>query len=361
MKQSCSIADFFRLARQRQAVGGLSALRQLLEIAVLMPIYGVGPGFYQMAGFWKRDIAWCDKISHLNPTAYRRVVDSLNPREYRKISQNKLSEKAMLRFFNLPSPAYIGYYNSRVGQDASGQPLQCAADLERLLRHLGHGSRVCFKPLEGWAGEGFEIGDVHVQGSGAHICRVKTGSIEPIESFIKEVIDTSHAGASLMESFLKQHPVLAELNPSSVNTVRLWAAQDRNCAQVTILLAYLRIGRAGSLVDNQSNGGIVAPIDLDTGELSSAIDGLHIHEVFDYHPDHGSRIKGQKVPDFHLCREVAAKALLAFPAVRFAGMDIAITDSGPQVIELNLSPDREGAAFVSIPSGPLLRPFADDR
>jgi glutathione synthase/RimK-type ligase-like ATP-grasp enzyme len=47
--------------------------------------------------------------------------------------------------------------------------------------------------------------------------------------------------------------------------------------------------------------------------------------------------------------------VLAFPGIRFAGVDVAISQSGPIVIELNTSPDRIGAAFVGVPTRNLFQ------
>jgi hypothetical protein len=65
-----------------------------------------------------------------------------------------------------------------------------------------------------------------------------------------------------------------------------------------VILCYLRIGRAGSLVDNHYSGGIVAPIDLETGSVHAAIDGLPERDVYTCHPDHGALIEGQRIPFF---------------------------------------------------------------
>jgi hypothetical protein len=98
----------------------------------------------------------------------------------------------------------------------------------------------------------------------------------------------------------------------------------------------------------------VAPIDLDSGKLYAAIDGLYQHRVFPHHPDHDAAIEGEKLPFIKECIEVAKDALRAFPNMRFAGMDVAISSEGPKIIETNLSPDREGAAFVGLPTARLL-------
>ncbi len=353
MKESCTFSEFMRLARLRESTGELSAIRQLLELLILMPFHKVGPGFYQMAGFWRKGVPWAHKKGHLSAASYRSTVDRLNPAAYRKLSQNKLSETAILRLFHIPSPEYLGYFDTTAGQDAQGRPLRSAEDLIGFVQALEVGQKVCFKPLEGWAGEGFEIAEIREAGAIPQLYRLKNQSLLDVAQFKEQVIDGQHQGSSMIEAFLEQDPALAAFNPSSVNTIRLWAAREVG-GETRALLAYLRIGRAGSLVDNQSSGGIVAPIDLNSGRLSAAIDGLYHHNVFPRHPDHDAAIEGETVPRFEECVELAKTALAAFPQVRFAGMDIALARKGPQIIEMNLSPDREGAAFVGVPTSAIL-------
>lgn len=349
MEKNCSPSEFLRLAKERQAAGGISAIRQCLELSILLPFYGVGPGFYQMAGFWKKGTPWSSKKGHLSPSAYRSAVGKLNPAPYRKISQNKLSETAIFRLFRIPSPAYIGFYNNLSGKDADGHELSSLEQFSQLLKKFEHGAKICFKPLEGWAGHGFEAAEITKQEGSVQLIREKTNSkLSPAE-FRNEIILKQHKGSSIIEEYLEQHPALAEFNPSSVNTMRLWVI-DRLTGEPELVLGYLRIGRQGSLVDNQSSGGIVAPIELDTGKLKCATDGLYNHKIFNKHPDHGAQIEGQNIPFFTESIALAKQVLTVFPGTGFAGVDVAIASDGPRIIELNLSPDREGAAFVGIPS-----------
>jgi hypothetical protein len=353
LKKRCTPAEFVRLARAREADGGLSLVRQLLELTVLLPVYGVGPGFYQMAGFWRKEISWSDKRGHLNSNAYRKMLEQLNPYNYRKLSENKLAETALFRLFDIPAPEFLGYFNPASGRDVTGTPLRSLDDLRRFFGSQADGRKICFKPLEGWAGQGFEIVTIKRQDAAPSIYRVATGAhVDPSE-FKEAVIDRRHGGSSIIQAYLNQHRVLSSFNPSSVNTVRLWVARGDD-GVASALLAYQRIGREGSLVDNQSSGGIVAPIDLDTGRLRPAIDGTCRHEVYSRHPDHGAAIEGETLPFFNESVELGKRVLCSFPEMRFAGIDIAISPEGPQIIELNASPDREGAAFVGVPSAELL-------
>ena len=119
-------------------------------------------------------------------------------------------------------------------------------------------------------------------------------------------------------------------------------------------LAYLRIGRAGMRVDNNAAGGIVVPVDLDTGRLSEGLDGRPERVVFDAHPDTGVRLAGIVLPLFHEATRLAEKALTVFPRLTFAGMDVAVTPAGPAIIECNVQPTRTGAVFVGRPTSEIL-------
>jgi hypothetical protein len=52
---------------------------------VLALFTGNGPGYYQMAGFWRKSVPWSEKRAHLGSRQYAKVLAALNPEEYRKI------------------------------------------------------------------------------------------------------------------------------------------------------------------------------------------------------------------------------------------------------------------------------------
>jgi hypothetical protein len=345
------LVRYWLLARARAGDGNLSTLRQVVEMVTLAVLTGNGPGFYQMAGFWRQSVPWCDKVAHLNAGAYRRRLRLLNPPDYRKITQNKLPEKGLLSLFEIPTPAFVGFLHPSVGRTARGERLRDGADLARLLESVDT-EKLCFKPAEGWGGKGVEIVEV-LRGKPAAVRRLRTGKRVGAVEFGSELLARNASSGVVIEHFLEQHPDMAHFNPSSVNTCRVWVARARD-GQARVALAYLRIGRGGSVVDNQSSGGIVAPIDLASGTTGPAIDGLSTRTEYIEHPDHGARIAGRQVPHWQEIQALATECLGIIPRLRFAGLDIAVGMTGPVVLELNASPDREGAAFVGIPSADAL-------
>lgn len=340
------------LSRRREREGNLGLWRQLLEMALLRALHGVGPRYYHTAGFWRSDLSWRDKASQLSAREYRHRVTLLNPLSYRKLSQNKIPEKAILTLFGIPTPQFLGRLNNRLGSDLFRRPLRSAADLERLASDR-QASRLVFKQLEGWGGKGVHIPVLH-HGQPMTFRGADETTARGAQAYCADILQLDKGGDWLVEEYFEQHTVLSAINPTSVNTVRIWVL-DRESEGPEVLTAYLRIGREHMFVDNASSGGLVASVDLSSGMLKAAQDAHAEHNVYSRHPDHGAPIEGVVLPYWKDVQQIAMHALSVFPGLRFAGLDVAIGPSGPIILELNVSPDREGAAFTGFASKFLLK------
>ncbi|HKY07023.1 MAG TPA: sugar-transfer associated ATP-grasp domain-containing protein [Candidatus Binatia bacterium] len=348
------LGKILALSREREKEGHLSVSRQLSEMAILYLLRDVGPRYYHTAGFWRRSVNWNDKMSHLNAREYRRFIDRVNPVEYRKLSQNKIAEKAIITLFDLPTPRFVGRLAAACGVDAQGRPLRNAGELASLIRKCMV-ERLVFKKLEGYGGKGVRIARFRIAGENlcAAALTARNNEYVPLEDYCRSVLALGEDSDWLVEEYLEQHPVMAGLNPLSVNTVRIWI-YSRPRSESTVVTAYVRIGRGDMYVDNASSGGIVAPLELATGTLRAAQDAYAERRLYPCHPDHGNAIEGVVVPDWSGVQSLAKRVLGVFPNLRFAGLDIAIGRNGPVVLELNVSPDREGAAFTDCPNARLL-------
>jgi hypothetical protein len=304
-----------------------------------------------MARFWRPEIPFRDKWCHCNDREYRRHVLALNPPDYHKASQHKVIEKALLTLFRLPTPRFIGFFHAHRGQDRDGARLCDEEDLRRLL--LSHvDRRLCFKRVEGYGGRGFFALDVREEGGRLYLQHPITAESHSIPAWLQLL--SGESDGWLLEEYLHQHPALAAINPSSVNTLRLWVLG--NLGRFTACGAFLRVGRAGSQVDNTTQGGLACPIDVPSGKIVEALDLTWARNNHLVHPDTGVQIVGLSIPHWRECLRVAERALAAFPHVHFAGMDLAVTSEGPSVIELNVEPDRRGAAHLDIPHRQLFEP-----
>jgi len=163
-------------------------------------------------------------------------------------------------------------------------------------------------------------------------CRV---TVESMESMAERLV---MSGGYLSEEYLEQHPLLMGLNPSSVNTLRLWVIREG--ASFRLKGAFLRVGRAGSLVDNISTGGLVCYLDLADGRVTDVREGTIQTPTYGSHPDSGAMIVGIVVPFWHECCRLPGHAVRVFPHMSFSGLDAALAQDGPRVIELNMEADR---------------------
>jgi hypothetical protein len=346
------IVRYAALISRRAREGHLPVPRQLGEMAALALLTGNGPGYYLTAGFYDRSVPFRDKRLHLGSKGYRARLATLNPMALRPFTQNKLVEKSVLTALGFPTPRFVGFLHPVTGRAADGRKLQNEAQFEAVIRdHCGR--RLVFKILHGWAGQAFIAAQIHEVGGALRVSGLGTDDDSPPaepEAFCRRLLAGQGSEGRLIEEYFDQHPRMAQFNPSSVNTCRIWVARARG-GPARAVLGYLRIGRGNSLVDNQSAGGIVAPVDLESGVTRAAIDGLPERTSFARHPDHGAAIAGQSIPFWEEAKALAEDCVASFPGLRFAGTDVAVGPQGPVIIELNASPDREGAAFVGVPSG----------
>lgn len=350
MNKVSSVLD---VARRRAREGHLGLWRQMGEMAALRALYGIGPNYYQLAGFWRRELRWGAKTGQLAEREYQRRIARLNPQAYRKLSHNKIAEKAILSLFGIPTPRFLGRLHARLGYDTAGRPLRNAADLERLARELG-ASRLVFKPAEGMRGEGVRIPSIERQGR-IRLRDLDGDGARSVEAYCAETLELRNGGDFVLEEYFRQHAVLASLNPGSVNTIRVWVI-DRVQARHHVLLAFLRIGRGAKCVDNLHSGGIAAPIDVDTGRLGAAREAEPDFNLYPCHPDHGAPIEGVRLPCWPQVAGMATRALAVFPRLHFAGLDVAIGPAGPAVLELNLHAERAAAAIADCASRDVLKP-----
>jgi hypothetical protein len=135
----------------------------------------------------------------------------------------------------------------------------------------------------------------------------------------------------LVEEFLTQHPVMASLNPSSVNTLRIITYRDPQ-NRVHTLARTLKMGNGGD-VDNFSDGGMYTMLDERGAAHQPAFDGAG--RVFSVHPLSGTSIVGFQVPLWADVERLVDELAREVPEIPYVGWDIAITPAGPAVIEGN--------------------------
>lgn len=161
------------------------------------------------------------------------------------------------------------------------------------------------------------------------------------DSFISWCIE----GKILLESYIHQHPDMAALNPSSVNTVRILTVRYKGKALAAG--AGLRCGRTESYLDNFHAGGTAYPLDIETGIITGP--GRDINgNAYLRHPTSGHIMPGFQVPHWQELLDMVCKAALISPRVGWVGWDVAVLPDGVELIEGNHSP---GLTVIQLDGG----------
>lgn len=337
------------LRRSAQRSDNKTLFRQILEILSLFLRSRLGPGFYIHGRMFQKDFSTSDILGFLSYREYQRRLRNLNPWQYRRCSQNKAVEKALLTTYGIPTPEFLGCFRRYNGVATDGKSLRSAADILRLINQQVVGSKLCFKVVEGWGGRGFTA--IEILDSN-QIKDLKTGHIVSANAFADN-IESLPGDGTVIERYISQATDYAEFNATSVNTVRVLARQMTG-GEKRIIGAFLRIGRSGSLVDNGESGGIIVPIDLATGQLLGGMLTGEYGVYYEKHPDSGVALQGVQLPRFQDAIKFTKMALDVFPQITFAGSDIAFTETGPVVIEMNVEPSYIDFALVRVPSRSVL-------
>ena len=139
----------------------------------------------------------------------------------------------------------------------------------------------------------------------------------------------------LVEECIQQDTKMSSLCASSVNTIRIVTLVKDG--QIHIMYALIRIGDGKRFVDNISSDGMYCPVD-GNGVLCKPAFCDATGEYYEVHPYTGAKLLGFQIPCFHKALEMVKRAALEIKEVRYVGWDVAISESGPVLVEGNTIP-----------------------
>jgi hypothetical protein len=150
----------------------------------------------------------------------------------------------------------------------------------------------------------------------------------------------------IVQRVFQQCDAIGALNPDSVNTLRIMTYRSQR--GVLHLSTVLRIGRAGSRVDNQNSGGLTCGV----GEGVLRRVAHLMYQPFEAHPDSGVRFGGVRVPAWREAVELCISGHEMIPAMDLISWDIAVdAHSRPTLIEFNT--DQQALLMHQKENGPL--------
>lgn len=154
----------------------------------------------------------------------------------------------------------------------------------------------------------------------------------------------------VINNVLKNNSFLTDFFPGTLNTMRVTFYKNRSGKNVILVIAQ-RFGTSFSKsVDNVSRGGMACSVDPESGVMSKAYTYSGVPGWYSKHIDSGKQIAGIKFPDWENTHVKIQEIVNHFYFLEYAGIDIAFTDKGIKIIEINSQPE---GRFTQV-GGPIL-------
>lgn len=288
--------------------------------------------------FEKQDISFRESFLGLNEQRY--YLDYLNPVRYYSLARNKYLAHKVLENTGVSLAVFYCYYQPEAHYHNSDE---CASSLNEVLRILKSKSvdSCVVKTTESSHGDNVWVyNSIVYSDKDARLTRFD-GQVIMLSSILGQ-------DALIFESIVHQARQFASFNESSVNTVRFMTTLWPD-GSAKVIATWFKVGRDGRCVDNAGDGGNVdAAIDVETGRIYNVVefDGWRHTKAIERHPDSNSQLNGVVIDNWHAIKEEVERFQQAFPYCKAAGWDIAITEKGPVIIEVNDFWDRTGQYFI---------------
>ncbi|WP_299311826.1 sugar-transfer associated ATP-grasp domain-containing protein [uncultured Aquimarina sp.] len=242
--------------------------------------------------------------------------------QYASLLRNKLAFAFYMEKNNMPVPSLISYnlgnrfFNNSVFQMIDSKQ-NLIAYYHNLFDETGK-TRIFVKAIT-------EMG-----GTGTYLI-TKQNLEEEIGKYGTYILTND----CIHQEVIEQHDNINRIYEHSVNSIRFDTYIDKN-NDIHILMAYMRFGSGGSVVDNTSFGGFYVGVDKKNGVLKSKSYQFMKYGggQMEMHPDTGVVFKGYKIPYFQEACDLVEKCVTYIPD-RIIGWDIAIAKNGPIIIEGN--------------------------
>ncbi|WP_105567562.1 sugar-transfer associated ATP-grasp domain-containing protein [Microbacterium halophytorum] len=274
-----------------------------------------------------------NRLNFISDFEYR-WLRHINTR-YKYWLEDKISIKHVAADFNQFLPAYY-YVTSPSGSGTHLVPMMdCpegyTAEFTDVLRLAREKGVLALKPDEGSHGDGFFR--LAFEG-GQYTLNGEIAAEDDVLAILRDP-----ANRYLVTEFIMMHPVLAEVYPQSVNTLRMTVFK-MDAVTPQLGNAYLRVGSAASgFVDNTAAGGLLAEVDIATGKFGNAKSLVNGRVVATpSHPDTGVLIDGV-IPHWEFVKEQVLKMAASFSQLEYLGFDVAITEDSFKIPEINRFPD----------------------
>lgn len=264
---------------------------------------------------------------------FLRIQETLNPAEYRYLTEDKIAFHHYCTKNNLAVPELVAVFEP-YGQSYWGDGRKIETEDDLLGGLARYPFDIIMKPVHGYHGKGVLALDFVV---GTHRA---VDLDRPLHTVFKQTL-TENPDQYIFQKRLYSHQAIAEFTGNTVlQSLRLITYLDKS-GQPKLIIRKIKFPKRGSLIDNFSwgtNEGFLCSVD-EYGKIRSFIKYDHTKRCLvrhDYIEDISGGGKEFTIPFWDQCVALVLNAQKAFAPLRTIGWDVAVADTGPFLIEGNV-------------------------
>lgn len=244
---------------------------------------------------------------------------------WRFVLEDKVLSATVLQAHGLPITKTVAISGSP-RRYPGAKPLTTKDELNGYLQNLE--APVFAKPIYGLQSRG--TGLIERRGDSLFL----NGETD-VESAALAAAIFAQEGGYMVQECLIQHQALRAAVGNGVSTIRYMLIYDEG--RVSPQRAVWKICDGGNKADNfWRENNLLGLLDMATGQVERAITQTEngVEEV-SHHSDTGCELAGFELPFWPQITQLAAAAAPLFPGIRVQSYDIAITGTGPVIVEVN--------------------------
>ncbi|MGI9491838.1 MAG: sugar-transfer associated ATP-grasp domain-containing protein [Geminicoccaceae bacterium] len=275
-----------------------------------------------------------EKQRFLGKACWNQIYRQCNAANWWALAHDKLAFYALLRGQDLPLPENRALYHPfrRCGD------LPVVASASVLADHLRERMAypVFAKPVTGIRSVG--VAGLQRFDAATDALILQNGQAIAVDDFVRE-IEAYRGDGYLFQEMLLPHQEIAGLCGQRLTTLRLVVGIEENGPFLMHALWKVPVG------DNPADnfwrpGNLLAAIDPENGQVRRVIRGVGPDQAeFENHPDSGERLLDVTLPDWWAALDVCLHAAAMFTGLRLQAWDVALTNRGPVLIEVNIGGD----------------------
>lgn len=254
----------------------------------------------------------------------RRVCDT----SWEAVLEDKWLCKSFLERAGINTPKTLAVIDKSSRRYPGTPKIKDVSGLKVFLKST-EGSRFFGKPIRGISG----IGSFCCEGFDGEVISLGSRGIMRLEDFLDNFIgDTPY----IIEPVIENHDFFSGLT-DRLSTLRVICFLYDDMLQVAY--AVLKIPASGNITDSPlEEGNVVCLVDKESnGEIRSIVTSNDFERTyFNFHPESGRNIMNQCIPHWQDILRIVAATVPIFGPARYQSLDIALTESGPVVMETNM-------------------------